>query len=52
MIGVLVETVVVAFIMGGIIGAVTALHLGNPQNNEPKKIPVNISENQNRSNRC
>ena len=51
MIGVLVETVVVAFIMGGIIGAVTALHLSSHQGREPKKVPVKISDNQKTSKR-
>lgn len=29
MIGMLIESVVIAFVIGGIIGAVTALHLSN-----------------------
>ncbi len=37
MIGMLLEAVVLAFIIGGIVGAVTALHLSNL-----KKVPVRI----------
>jgi len=37
MIGMLLEAVVLAFVIGGIIGAVTALHLSNA-----RKIPVRI----------
>ena len=29
--GMLMETVVIAFVVGGILGAVTALHLSRPQ---------------------
>lgn len=44
MIGMLVETVVVAFVMGGIIGAITALHISNQNANELKKVPVRIDK--------
>lgn len=37
MIGMLLEAVVLAFIIGGIVGAVTALHLA-----QAKKVPVRI----------
>ncbi|MGD8559845.1 MAG: hypothetical protein PVH04_09270 [Gammaproteobacteria bacterium] len=40
MIGMLMEAVVLAFIIGGIIGAITALQLSNWN---LKKIPVKIS---------
>jgi hypothetical protein len=39
MIGMLMEAVVLAFVIGGIIGAVTALHLSNL-----RKMPVRIQE--------
>ena len=37
MIGMLLEAVVLAFVIGGIVGAVTALHLANA-----RKVPVRI----------
>ena len=37
MIGMLLEAVVLAFVVGGIVGAVTALHLSHA-----KKVPVRI----------
>ena len=46
MIGMLVETVVVAFVMGGIIGAVTALHISNQNSENLKKVPVRIDKEQ------
>lgn len=49
MIGMLVESIIVSFIMGGIIGAVTALHL--QQASGAKKVPVRISRDQDKSNR-
>lgn len=44
MIGMLVETVVVAFVMGGIIGAITALHISGQNAEDMKKIPVRIEK--------
>ncbi|WP_455208567.1 hypothetical protein [Kaarinaea lacus] len=46
MIGMLFEAVVLAFVIGGIIGAVTALHLSGA-----KKIPVRIQHDIRRHNR-
>lgn len=46
MIAMLLEAVVLAFVIGGIIGAVTALHLSGP-----KKMPVRIQDNTHRHNR-
>jgi|GEM_PF-2033152 len=46
MIGMLFEAVVLAFVIGGIIGAVTALHLSSP-----KKIPVRIQSETHRHHR-
>lgn len=43
MIGMLLEAVVLAFVIGGIIGAATALHLSNP-----RKIPVQINNDRHR----
>jgi hypothetical protein len=40
MMGMLMETVVIAFVMGGIMGAITALHLLGP-----KKIAVKADDN-------
>jgi hypothetical protein len=37
MMGMLMETVVIAFVMGGIMGAITALHL-----QKPKKLPLKV----------
>jgi hypothetical protein len=37
MMGMLMETVVISFVMGGIMGAITALHL-----QKPRKIAVKI----------
>lgn len=45
MIGMLVETVVVAFVMGGIIGAITALHISNQNANDLKKVPIKLDKN-------
>ncbi|WP_455222418.1 YtxH domain-containing protein [Kaarinaea lacus] len=45
MIGMLFEAVVLAFVIGGIIGAATALHLSSP-----KKIPVRIQSENHRHN--
>ena len=49
MIGMLLEAVVLAFVIGGIVGAVTALHLSNLkkvpvriQNDNLKKVPVRV----------
>jgi len=42
----LLEAVVLAFVIGGIIGAVTALHLSNT-----RKVPVRIQSEQYRKNR-
>ena len=39
MIEMLIETIVVAFVLGGILGAITALHLSNT-----KKVPVKIGD--------
>ena len=50
MIGIIVETVVIAFIMGGIVGAVAALHLSSRQEEEPKKVPVPIDSDRNQRN--
>lgn len=44
MIGMLVETVIVAFVMGGIIGAITALHISNQNAGELKKVPVRTNK--------
>jgi len=46
MIGMLLEAVVLAFVIGGIIGAVTALHLKNAS-----KVPVRIRPDQPRRDR-
>ena len=46
MIAMLLEAVVLAFVIGGIIGAVTALHLSSP-----KKAPIRIQSNNHRHNR-
>ena len=43
MIGMLLEAVVIAFVIGGIVGAVTALHLSTF-----KKVPVRIQSQQHR----
>lgn len=45
MIGMLLEAVVLAFVIGGIIGAATALHLSSQ-----KKIPVRIRSDAQRHN--
>lgn len=45
MIGMLLEAVVLAFVIGGIIGAVTAIHLSNTG-----KVPVKIQSNKIQSN--
>jgi len=45
MIGMLLEAVVLAFVIGGIIGAATALHLSSE-----KKIPVRIRNEARRHN--
>ena len=37
MVDMLIETIVVAFVIGGILGAVTALHLS-----QTKKVPIKI----------
>ena len=49
MIGIMVETVVIAFIMGGIIGAVVALHLSHRHEPEEthQKVPVRIDDDNN-----
>lgn len=39
MMGILVESIVVAFVIGGILGAITALHLSSP-----KKAAVVVKE--------
>lgn len=46
MIGMLLEAVVLAFVIGGIVGAVTAIHIANV-----KKVPVRIESNQVRRSR-
>ncbi len=46
MIAMLLEAVVLAFVIGGIIGAVTALHLSGP-----KKVPIKIQNNTHRHRR-
>jgi len=46
MIAMLLEAVVLAFVIGGIIGAITALHLSSS-----KKIPVRIQNNTHRHQR-
>ena len=46
MIGMLFEAVVLAFVIGGIVGAVTALHLSHA-----KKVPVRIQSDQYRQRR-
>ena len=53
MVGMMIEIVIMAFVMGGIIGAVTALHLSKPEvresqtrefeNLEPARIRVSRS---------
>lgn len=43
MMGIMIETVVMAFVMGGILGAVTALHLRAERNAEPVKIEARNS---------
>jgi len=37
MLGYLMESVVLAFVMGGVFGAITALHL-----RQPEKVPVEV----------
>lgn len=49
MIGMIVESIIVSFIIGGIIGAVTALHM--QQGSESKRIPLRIPRDQDKSNR-
>lgn len=46
MMGMLIESVVIAFVIGGIIGAVTALHLTNLN-----KSPVRIDNEQQKPNK-
>ena len=46
MMGIMIESVVIAFVIGGIIGAVTALHLTNLN-----KSPVRIENEQQRQNK-
>jgi hypothetical protein len=38
MLSILIETVVMAFVMGGIMGAVTALHLSSEQKGQPARV--------------
>ncbi len=38
MMGIMIETVVIAFAMGGIVGAITALHLSSNLKKSPAKI--------------
>ncbi len=44
MTGIIMETVVIAFMVGGIFGAITALHLAN-NNKQPAKIKRNNNRN-------
>ena len=44
MTGMIIEIVVIAFVMGGIIGAVTALHLSTPAESSAERIAVRINE--------
>jgi len=47
MIGMLVESIIVSFIMGGIIGAITAMHI--QQASENRKIPLRVKREQDQS---
>lgn len=40
MIGMLVESIIVAFIMGGVIGSITTMHI--QQASEMKKVPLRV----------
>ncbi|WP_455217019.1 hypothetical protein [Kaarinaea lacus] len=44
MMGIMIETVVMAFVVGGVVGAITALQLSN----NSRQIPVKIRHNQSR----
>lgn len=50
MIGMLVESIIVSFILGGIIGAITAMHI-NQQTDAMKKVPIRVKRDQDPSNR-
>jgi gas vesicle protein len=46
MIGMLAESIIVSFILGGIIGAITAMHLTQQHNNE-NKVPIRVKHDRN-----
>lgn len=51
MIGMLVESIIVSFILGGIIGAITAMHINQQQTDAMKKVPIRVKRDQDPSNR-
>lgn len=48
MMGIMVETVVMAFVVGGVVGAITALQLNSNANKVPVKIQRVTPQNRNR----
>jgi len=48
MMGILLESVVIAFVIGGILGAITALHLSHAS--QSNHAPVKIDKHQRHSN--
>lgn len=49
MMGFMVETVVMAFVVGGVVGAITALQLNNNANKVPVKIQRGHPQNRHRT---